>query len=179
MTYHPVTLDDFNSTQELQNLLNVIDDLKGTLIITGSNIDPGSLDIKKIYKEFLNKQRKDLDVYFFNNLGFRKYLSLMLISDIVIGNSSSGIIEAPAMGVPSVDIGDRQKGRPRATSILHTDKNTINIHKTIKTALSKEHKIRSMNQKILYGEGNVAKNIVDVIINLSLSERLKKPFYDV
>lgn len=179
MTYHPVTLDDFNSTQELQNLLSVVFDLKGTLIITGTNIDPGSVDIKSTYKEFLNKQHKDLDVHFFNNLGFRNYLSLMLISDIVIGNSSSGIIEAPAIGVSTVDIGDRQKGRPRATSILHTDKNKKNIKKTIKLALSKEHQVKSKNQDLPYGGGDVAKNIVDVIINLSLNEAIKKPFYDV
>jgi UDP-hydrolysing UDP-N-acetyl-D-glucosamine 2-epimerase len=179
MTYHPVTLEDFNSTQELQNLLNVVFDLKGTLIITGTNIDPGSEDIKSTYKEFLNKEHKDLDVHFFNNLGFRNYLSLMLISDIVIGNSSSGIIEAPAMGVSTVDIGDRQKGRPRAASILHTDKNKKNIKKTIKIALSKEHQVKSMNQDLPYGGGDVAKNIVDVIIKLSLNDAIKKTFYDV
>ncbi len=178
MTYHPATLEN-DGNIELKNLLSVLTKIKGTLIITGTNVDPGGQEITKIYNNFLSVNHKDLKTHFFNNLGFRNYLSLMSFADAVIGNSSSGVIEAPAMGVPTLDIGNRQKGRPRAPSVLNTDYKVENIQKQLKKVLSDEQKIIASKLETPYIGGNVAKNIVNIIENISLDKNLKKPFYDI
>jgi UDP-hydrolysing UDP-N-acetyl-D-glucosamine 2-epimerase len=178
MTYHPVTLEN-NNNLELKNLLDVLGTLEGTLIITGTNADPGRQDIQVLYDKFLKKEHNNLKKYFFTNLGFKKYLSLMSIADVVIGNSSSGIIEAPAIGVPTLDIGSRQKGRPRAPSVIHTDHNIENIQKKIKKVLSEEHIILSKKLKSPFKAGNVAKNITNQIKKLPFDKNLKKSFYDL
>ena len=178
MTYHPVTLEN-NNNLELKNLLDVLGTLEGTLIITGTNADPGRQDIQVLYDKFLKKEHNNLKKHFFTNLGFKKYLSLMSIANVVIGNSSSGIIEAPAIGVPTLDIGSRQKGRPRAPSVIHTDHNIENIQKKIKKVLSKEHIILSKKLKSPFKAGNVAKNITNQIKKLPYDKNLKKSFYDL
>lgn len=178
MTYHPVTLENDDSV-ELKNLLSALSAARGTLIITGTNVDPGSKEIKQIYNEFLSASHKDLKTHFFTNLGSTNYLSLMSISDAVIGNSSSGVIEAPAIGVPSLDIGNRQKGRPRGPSVIHSDYKIENIKRQLKKVLSDEQKIIASKLESPYIGGNVAQNIVDVIANLTLQKNLKKPFYDI
>jgi UDP-hydrolysing UDP-N-acetyl-D-glucosamine 2-epimerase len=178
MTYHPVTLENDDNI-ELENLLSALSVTKGTLIITGTNVDPGSQEIKKIYNKFLGASHKDLKTHFFTNLGSINYLSLMSISDAVIGNSSSGVIEAPAIGIPSLDIGNRQKGRPRGPSVLHSDYRIENIKQQLKKVLSNEQKIIASKLETPYIGGNVAQKIVDVIENLSLHNNLKKPFYDI
>jgi len=179
MTYHPVTLNHQDDITELKNILSVLENYNGTLIITGVNADPGRSLINDLYAKYISKKQKTLSIHLFKNLGFKKYLSLMSITDIVIGNSSSGIIEAPALGTPSLDIGDRQKGRPRSSSVLHSNGDKKNIRDKVELALSSDHKNISNQLNTLYKRGGVAKKIVQIIATLPLKNSIRKKFYDL
>ena len=108
------------------------------------------------------------------------YLSLMKYSKLVIGNSSSGIAETPSFNVPTVNIGNRQKGRIFAKSIIQCDGNTNDIKKKIKKALSKKFLINLKNNKNPYGNGGASKKILGVLKNLNLDDvNITKSFYDI
>jgi UDP-hydrolysing UDP-N-acetyl-D-glucosamine 2-epimerase len=117
VTYHPVTLVDDGGLAAMQVLLSVLDDGAGSIVITGANADPGASAIRAILQVFADERPGR--VVLVESLGARRYLSLMRHVDAVVGNSSSGLLEAPAVGVPTVDIGPRQQGRLRAPSVLH------------------------------------------------------------
>jgi len=117
VTYHPVTLEKSTSKVQFQNILNALNTLKETTIIfTKSNADTDSNIINEMMDEFI----KDKDnIFSFSSLGMLNYLSLMSHVDLVLGNSSSGIIEAPSFNIATINVGDRQKGRIQAESIIN------------------------------------------------------------
>ena len=116
----------------------------------------------------------------FTSLGMLKYLSALKYSSMVIGNSSSGLIEAPSFGVPTINIGDRQKGRLQADSVINCKAITKEIDRAITMALSMKFKKKAHNTINPYGNGNTSRRIVNVIINFLLNDKidLKKKFYD-
>ena len=103
----------------------------------------------------------------------------MNVSDLVIGNSSSGIIEAPYIGTPSLDIGDRQQGRIKAPSVLHTNYSSKQIFFSIKKGLSKDFKNIAKRKKTPYGKKGASKKIHKIITNINLQNILKKEFHDL
>lgn len=178
-TYHPVTMEGGKVDDQVDDFLNVLmafHDIQ--FIVTKSNADYGGARINEI----LDKADKEIDnLHVFTSLGVRRYLSLMKYAEFVLGNSSSGIIETPAFRVPTVNVGDRQRGRLQSESIINCGTATDEIVKAINKALSDEHK--AICQAIIspYGDGYAAEKIVKKAVEVVLDWRidLKKKFYDL
>ena len=176
VTYHPVTLSVNSSNEEFKNLLKVLEKYKDfQVIFTKSNADAESFRINKMIDSYVLKHKNAKAFY---SLGTRRYLSLIKYSSAVIGNSSSGIIEAPAMLVPTVNIGDRQKGRIRAKSVLDCDGTYNSISRAIKKALITNCKFGV--EDIPFYKKNTSKRIADTIIRVfNKKVDLMKKFYDL
>jgi GDP/UDP-N,N'-diacetylbacillosamine 2-epimerase (hydrolysing) len=145
-------------------------------IFTLPNSDLNSdLIANQIYK--FNKKNKNS--YIFKNLGFNYYNSVMKYCDVVIGNSSSGIIEAPSLKIPTVNIGLRQKGRLKPDTIINAKPNSSNIFNAIKKSLSRSFKNKIAKSKNLYYKKNTSNKIFDIIKNINLKKIDKKEFQDI
>ena len=178
-TYHPVTMESGSIDKQIGDFLDVIkeySDIK--FIVTKSNADQGGAHINDLF-DMANKNIENLHV--FTSLGVVRYLSLMKSAEFVIGNSSSGIIETPAFGVPTINIGDRQRGRLQSESIINCEPDKFSMKNAIDKALSKEFK--DVCSKVIspYGNGHAAKRIASKIIEVVGSDSidLKKKFYDL
>lgn len=178
-TYHPVTMENENLEEQIESFLNAMKafpDLQ--FIVTKSNADQGGAKIN----ELLDEAAEKIDnLHVFTSLGIRRYLSLMKYAEFVLGNSSSGIIETPAFHVPTVNIGDRQRGRLQSESIINCATETNAIIKAIKTAMSEEHKTACQNIVSPYGDGHAAERIAVKAYETVLSGGidLKKKFFDL
>ena len=146
------------------------------IFITYPNLDEGSEDIIKEIKKF-KKINKNIKV--FKTLGKERYLSILKHFDCLVGNSSSGITEAPYLGIPTINIGNRQKGRLKSKSVIDCEPNRIEIIKKIKITLNKKFKHKMKNQKTFYGSGNSSKKIVNIIKKINLKNILEKKFYNI
>nr|MCR5791981.1 UDP-N-acetylglucosamine 2-epimerase (hydrolyzing) [Lachnospiraceae bacterium] len=177
-TYHPVTLEEGSVEEEMNHFLDAIrKHPEITFIITKSNADLGGAFINEI----LEKSEKQIpNLHVFASLGVKRYLSLTKYALFMIGNSSSGIIEAPALRIPTINIGERQKGRLRADSVIDCGEDTASIMKAIDKALAPEMSEICRKQSCPYGDGNAAPNIAKKIIEmLEYPIDLKKKFYDL
>lgn len=177
-TYHPVTMEGGNVEEPIACFTKVMENFPDIhFIITKSNADQGGARINELLDE-AKKRVSNMDV--FTSLGVRRYLSLMKHAEFVIGNSSSGIIETPAFHVPTVNIGDRQRGRLQSESIINCAMDTESICKAIEIALSDRH--RAICKAIVspYGDGHSAERIAKKVLE-TINERidLKKSFYDL
>lgn len=171
VTYHPVTLEKELLKYQIENLIDALDKLNRKTIITYPNADNGGEYIIKKIEEFSNRNPK---VRLFKNLGSLKYLSIMKLCGVVVGNSSSGIVEAPYLKVPTVNIGNRQKGRLMAESIINCSNKSEDIVNAINNALSNEYQIKVKKTTSLYGVGNTSEKIVGILENIEINERLLK-----
>ena len=130
ITFHPTTLEKRKSKYQILNLLNALDKFKDEILIfTSSNFDHENKIIKR---EILNFVKKNRNTFFFSSLGHLNYISLMKISSVVIGNSSSGILETPTLGIPTVNIGNRQDCRIISKNIVNSKYEAAHIIKNIK-----------------------------------------------
>jgi GDP/UDP-N,N'-diacetylbacillosamine 2-epimerase (hydrolysing) len=146
-----------------------------TIIITSPGLDHEFKLVNEKIKKNLEK-----NIYYFKSLGQRIYLSCVNISDGVLGNSSSGIIEVPFLKKPTINIGDRQKGRPLADSIINIKAKKQDIIKAINIIFSKTFKKNFLyNKKYLFGKGNSAKKITAILKKIKINSNLSKPFYDI
>lgn len=178
-TYHPVTMENGNLEKQITDLLNAIKSFPDIqFIVTKSNADQGGARINEIFDA---EGEKIKNIHIYTSLGVRRYLSLMKHCEFVIGNSSSGIIEAPSFHVPTVNIGDRQRGRLQSRSIINCKSDTESIIVAIKNALSDETRELCMKIVSIYGSGNTAKQIAIKAIETVKRGRidLKKKFYDL
>ncbi|MFD2044934.1 UDP-N-acetylglucosamine 2-epimerase [Ornithinibacillus salinisoli] len=180
VTFHPVTLENnYSSEDQFKILLNALDQIEGLKVIfTKANSDMDGRIINTMIDEYVNINR---DKYIsFTSMGQLRYLSAMKYVDVVIGNSSSGIIEAPSFNVPTVNIGDRQRGRIQAKSILNCPAEKEEIVKAINNALKQEFRKSIRTLENPYGNGNVSNKVIDEI-KLALSKQIdiKKKFYDI
>ena len=177
ITFHPVTLDDFSSADQMQALLDALVGLVDTqLIFTMPNADNGGRELAHMVENFV-KLHPNARVY--TSLGQLKYLSCMQFVDGVVGNSSSGMAEAPSMGIGTVNIGDRQKGRLSAGSIIHCPPNRHEILNAINQLYDLEFKLYIKSVENPYGNGGAAKKIYEIIKNFPLHGITKKSFYDL
>lgn len=176
--YHPETLSFKTEKKSFQNILNTLGKIDNVqFFFSGPNIDQGNSKILKLIKIF---QKKKKNSHFFYNLGRRKYLSLLKIVDLVVGNSSSGVLEAPYMKVYSINIGDRQKGRKMSPSVINIkNSSTIIRKKIIKYLYLKKNKNFFNKSNLFYGRGNTAENIVRILKNHNFKFDIKKEFYDL
>lgn len=164
VTYHPVTLLDEDPQKSFTALLDALDKFpEQQIILTYPNADNGGRSIIPLLEAYA--QRQPQRVLAIPSLGFRRYLSAVSMASAVVGNSSSGIIEVPAFGIPTVDIGVRQKGRLAADSVLHCEPNAASIEHTLRQALSKEFAEVCKTTVNPYGQGNAAEAIMNVLEN--------------
>lgn len=165
VTYHPVTAVNEDATEQLIQVLAEYRDVGQ--IITMPNSDPGH---EKIFKLFTDYARGKNNVYLSTNLGFVRYLNVMRFSDVVIGNSSSGIIEAPFLGVPTLNIGMRQKGRIRDESVI--DCSPLEIKEKLEYIMKKVFK-----KSDIHGDGFSSSKIINFILKQKLQQKVG--FYDL
>lgn len=176
ITYHPVTLEHASSEQQMYELLSALDKLQGVqLVFTMPNADADGRVIIKLIQEFVAKHEH---AKAFTSLGQLRYLSTMKYASIVLGNSSSGILEAPSFGIPTVNIGDRQKGRIAAESVIHCEPYRQSIESAIHKALSPDFQAFCKQVENPYGRGGVAERIMGVLKTKLESKNLKKAFID-
>lgn len=178
VTFHPVTLDQDSSVEQVKNLLEALKLFKDmNFIVTKANADfQGSL-INQIVDEYAKESD---NIMSFSSLGMKKYLSALKYSAMVIGNSSSGLVEAPSFGVPTINIGDRQKGRAQAESVINCESEVKGIENAIRKART-EIFIKQAKETINpYGDGNTSEKVIEVIKEYLLNKKidLKKTFYD-
>ena len=178
-TYHPVTMEGGSVDEQITEFLNAIKALpKLQFIVTKSNADQGGARIN----ELLDAAEPEIDnLHVFTSLGVRRYLSLMKNAEFVLGNSSSGIIETPAFRIPTVNIGDRQKGRLQSESIVNCGDKYGDIVAAISKAMSDDHRALCRTVVSPYGDGHAAEQIAKKAAEAVMTEEidLKKKFYDL
>jgi GDP/UDP-N,N'-diacetylbacillosamine 2-epimerase (hydrolysing) len=178
VTFHPVTLEHSTSEQQFKELLDALDSFQDTrLIFTKPNADTDSRIIIHMLDEYVDRNPEKAIA--FTSLGQLRYLSAMQYVDAVVGNSSSGIVEVPLFGIPTINIGDRQTGRIMGESIINTVPEKEAIIAAIKLAYDPVFREKAKTAPHPYGEGGTAKKIVQVLKSVSLDNILKKPFFDL
>ena len=176
ITFHPITLEKKKSKKYFQNLLDCLAEYKDyKLIFTFPNADNESNEIINGLSKFKKKHNK---ILIFKSLGVKKYFSLIKYSSGLIGNSSSGILEAPTFKIPVLNIGDRQKGRLCAKSILNSDYSKKNIKFNLKKILSKNFRKNVKKTKNIFFKKNTLINIANKLLSID-SIKLKKKFFDI
>jgi len=173
VTFHPVTLEKNSSEFQIKNLIKFLNSLKDmTIIITSSNFDNENNIIKKELLKFSKKKK----TYYFNSLGNSAYISLMKLAYLVIGNSSSGVLETPSFGTNTINIGNRQKGRIISKNII----NCGYSYASIRAAFIQINKNNNKNNKKIINpflKKNTPNKIAKKILNFKYE--LKKQFYDI
>jgi len=177
ITYHPATLQNVSPDEAVEELLEALADFpEARFVFTKANADAGGHFINRRIERYVEEQAEQARLY--DSLGQRRYLSALHHADVVIGNSSSGLIEAPAVPVPTVNVGDRQKGRPKAESVIDCPENSEEISRAIELALSEKLKKSIEGMSSPYGSGGAASRIRKHLRNVNISD-LSKPFYDL
>ena len=178
-TYHPVTMERNTVDESIEAFLAAIEHFEDVqFIVTKSNADQGGARINALLDEGAERI-SNLHVY--TSLGVRRYLSLMKHAEAVAGNSSSGIIETPAFHIPTVNIGDRQKGRLQAESVINCGGSAEEIISAVSRAMDEDFRTFCKGVNSPYGDGHAAKQIAEKITDILLNGEidLKKHFYDI
>ncbi|MDD2384943.1 MAG: UDP-N-acetylglucosamine 2-epimerase [Sulfurospirillaceae bacterium] len=178
VTFHPVTLENSTAKEQFQELLDAIDELEETnIIFTKANSDTDGRMINQIIDEYVAKNtHKSVG---FTSLGQLRYLSALQFVDAMVGNSSSGLAEAPSFKIGTINIGDRQKGRIKAKSVIGSLPNKENIKEAFKELYSLEFQNILSNIQNPYGDGCASQKIIEEIKKVDLTDILKKSFYDL
>ena len=178
-TYHPVTMEKGLLDKEIKDFLDAIAATNNMqFIVTMSNSDMGG---ESINARLVDSDRLIDNLHVFSSLGVVRYLSLMKYAEFVMGNSSSGLYEAPIFHVPTINIGDRQKGRLRAASVIDCKPDKRSILSAISLATSTEFKNSCQHIESIYGDGHAAEKIsAKIIETVSNGEiNLEKKFFDI
>ncbi|MFN8390352.1 MAG: UDP-N-acetylglucosamine 2-epimerase [Bdellovibrionota bacterium] len=177
ITLHSETLGNETSDAACDALFDALNRIgPHSALFTASNADAGGIRINERIMEYVQHRSH---ARLIQSLGNELYLGVMHASAAVVGNSSSGIFEAPLLGVPSVNIGDRQRGRLRSNSILDCPFRPQAIAEAINRALSSDFSKAAKERRTPYGEGSPAKKIVEILRNTDLSRLHMKEFYDL
>jgi GDP/UDP-N,N'-diacetylbacillosamine 2-epimerase (hydrolysing) len=178
ITFHPVTLENNTSKLHFKELLKAINDLDDTnIIFTKTNSDLNGKVINQMIDQYTKKYPKKSIA--FSSLGQLRYLSAMQFVDAVVGNSSSGLIEASSFKIATINIGDRQKGRIKAKSVINCLPKKNNIKNSFKKIYSKDFQKLLNNVKNPYDNGFSSKKIIKVLKNIKIENLLKKNFYNI
>ncbi len=176
VTFHPVTLEPDYGTNQLAELLNALDAFPDMgMIFTLPNADSGGKTLRGMIQKYVLTRKR---AACFVSLGSERYLSVMACVDGVVGNSSSGLLEAPSLQRGSVDIGDRQRGRIRAESVIHCDPNKTEIETAITKLLSSDFQVRLKQTVSPFGVGGASEKIVEILKDWRVNNLLQKEFYD-
>lgn len=179
ITYHPVTLEKESAPQQFKTILSAIDEIDNIKVIfTKANSDAGGREINHMIDKYVELHSGSCIA--FTSMGQLKYLSSLKYSNLVLGNSSSGIIEAPSFGIPTINIGNRQQGRIQATSVINCEANKEQIKHGIIKALSKRTQEETKKVFNPYEGKNTSQIIVDHIKRFLKTEKsIQKVFYDI
>ena len=178
VTFHPVTLEYEATEYHISELLTALENRAEPLVFTAPNADTGNLVIRRKVVEFAGA-RDGGNRLFIENLGTRDYFSLMACAAAMVGNSSSGIIEAPSFALPVVNIGTRQQGRMRAANVIDVGYGRDEIAATLERAVSPEFRASLRGMENPYGDGRAAQRIVERLKSVELGQSLvMKRFYD-
>ncbi|AXH13460.1 UDP-N-acetylglucosamine 2-epimerase [Halarcobacter bivalviorum] len=178
VTFHPVTLEKATAKKQFQELLFAIDELEETnIIFTKANSDTDGRVINQMIDEYVSKNSEK--AVCFTSLGQLRYLSALQYIDAVVGNSSSGLLEAPSFKIGTINIGDRQKGRISSESVINCKETKEEINKAFKQLYSKEFKKLLEKVQNPYGDGCSSQKIVKILKSIKYDNLLKKSFYDI
>ncbi|EHM09234.1 UDP-N-acetyl-D-glucosamine 2-epimerase, UDP-hydrolysing [Thermanaerovibrio velox DSM 12556] len=177
VTYHPVTLHGSPETA-FASLLRALDGFpEASIVFTYPNADTHGRVIVRMLEDYVSRHPERARAV--ASLGQRRYLSLLKHCDVVIGNSSSGITEAPSFGVPTVNIGDRQRGRLRAASVIDCEEDEGAIRGAIQRALSPEFRNSALRADNPYGKLGASRRIIKILKEFPLEGILEKGFFDL
>lgn len=174
VTFHPITQEPGEEQHQTQELIAAMREKAGYFyLITKANADAGGQRVNELLEDFSEKVPNAKLV---SSLGMVRYLSALKYSEFALGNSSSGIIEAPALGIPTVNIGERQRGRLMADTIVQCEPEKEQILEAMDEAAVMPHKVST-----LYGDGETSAKIVAILKNFLFCNKinLKKRFYDL
>lgn len=178
-TFHPVTLEDMSAREQIGEMLAALDSFPEVpVLFTKSNSDAGGQEINEAIVEYVERRN---DCVLVGSLGMQRYLSALRHAEFLVGNSSSGILESPSFGVPTVNIGDRQKGRIQAANILNCALQRESIKGAISKALSEDFRAPARSAINPYGDGHVSERIEETLVRFFMGDHIdtKKQFYDV
>jgi GDP/UDP-N,N'-diacetylbacillosamine 2-epimerase (hydrolysing) len=177
ITFHPVTLEDGTEESQITELFSALSELEDTtLIITFPNADTGGQSLIKIIEEFVQKHK---NAKAFPSLGQVRYLSCLSIVDAVVGNSSSGLIEAPSFRKGTINIGERQLGRLQASSVINCLPERVSILAAIKKLYSNDFQLQLSETINPYGEAGGSSKVVEILRTVSTNGIVKKSFHDL
>lgn len=179
VTYHPATLANMTSAEQFQNILDVLDEHPELdVIFTKANSDTDGRIINSMIDKYVEDHQERCRAYI--SLGQLRYLSALRFCAVVLGNSSSGMIEAPSLGIPTINVGDRQAGRICAKSVLSCENDVQDIDRTLRKALSAEFRNSIINVNNPYEKKQTSRMILDIIRKaLDRGIDIKKRFYDI
>lgn len=177
VTFHPVTLEDASAGDQMAELLAALDTLEDTkLIITKPNADTDGRVLVGMIDEFVATHP---NAKAFSSLGARRYLSCIAQVDGVVGNSSSGLAEVPSFCKGTINIGDRQRGRLKADSVINCNPTRMDIAAAIEALYEADFQKRLQSTVNPYGDGGAAERILHVLKHVSLEGLIKKKFFDL
>lgn len=173
VTFHPVTMEAGTEKYQVEQLIEAMQERKQYFyLVTKANADAGGALVNKMLEDYA---KHSSGTKLATSLGMRKYLSVVKYSRFVLGNSSSGIIEAPSLGTPTVNIGDRQKGRLMADTIINCEPEKDSILQAMDEAANMKHK-----ESFIYGDGNTSDKIVSTLKEWFSNKIIpRKKFYDI
>lgn len=178
VTYHPVTLGESSVESDIKDFIDALEELSDIKVIfTMPNSDTGASAIVEAIEEFVKKNSDRAKA--FKSLGVKRYLSVMSQVGAVVGNSSSGIVETPSFGIPTLNIGDRQKGRLQADSIVNCLTDKQSVIEGLELVLSPEMQEKAKHTNNPYEQPDSAQRIFDVISTYPLEKLNQKHFYDI
>ena len=179
VTFLPVTLDECSAQKQYEQVLKAFDRHSNMkYIITKANADSGGRIINQMSEEYAQKHD---NVYVIESLGMVRYLSALKYAKMVIGNSSSGLVEAPSFRIPTINIGDRQRGRICAESVINCNPEEEQISLAMEKACSEEFRSTVKHTINPYGDGNASDKMIKIIDQFMSKDiiELKKKFYDL
>lgn len=178
VTFHPSTLDIESPERQFEMLLRAIDKQEDSFFIfTKSNADTGGRIINEMIDTYVAQNEKKAKA--FSSLGNLRFLSVVKVCDAIVGNSSSGILEAPSLQTVTINIGDRQKGRIQAKSIINVKVDENEINEAFIKVSSKE--LNSDPEFFFnpYGDGNTTEKIIEILQSVDIKKFRTKKFYDL
>lgn len=175
-TYHPVTLHAHSPEEQLSRIFKALESFPDLhVVFTGANADAGGSRINSLLSQWSTSSPR---ARFFLSLGVERYLNAVRYAAGVIGNSSSGILEIPSLGIPVLDIGPRQQGRERSRAVLHCEPEEAELLLALRRLLSSETRERARQEPNPYDQPDTADIIAEKIASYDLQGILIKRFYD-
>lgn len=178
VTYHPVTLGNHTAEQDIAEFIGALEERKDLRVVfTMPNSDTGSEAIVRAINQFVENNPDRARAY--KSLGVKRYLSVMKYVGAVVGNSSSGLVEVPSFGIPTLNIGDRQKGRLAAESVVNCETDKASVLAGLDKVLSHDFRAFAKTVQNPYEKANTAEAIFEVISTYPLEDLNQKHFYDI